>query len=247
MPIRRAYMDPPLEKGVGGFLTLPKEVAHRFVDVLRLGEGALVELFDGQGNVLRGILSLGPPARMTNLAHARYQRELPAMVVAQAMVKMDKLEQVVQRATELAASQIVLFDCERSQVRLGDKVEKKMSRLMRIAQDAARQCGRADVPEIHGPLRFEELLHRCRSFDGLCVLGEPDTDVQLLSLLEGEARGIMILVGPEGGFSPAEVRALKQSGAREANWAEHLLRTETAALAALSVIQQFYRAGRAFD
>ncbi len=165
----------------------------------------------------------------------------------QAITKTDKLELVVQKATELGASQIVLFQARRSQVQLGgkypkgddDRAQGKVDRLQRIANDAARQCGRVRPPTVLGPMKLDAALTHAHGM--LAVAGVVDAEHTLSATLRTEqaslARGFAVVIGPEGGLDDDEQRMLRDAGVRPVRWSRFVLRTETAALSALSIAQ----------
>ncbi len=225
----------------GGEVALPDDVAHRFVRVLRLKDGDVIEVFDGAGAAVRGALIVGPPARLVDASLVAHDAALPPLVVAQAVVKTDKLEQVVQRATELGASSVLLFEARRGVVKMGDKAAARVLRLARVAEDAARQCERARVPEVLGPISVVELSARVRAFAGVAAQGVLHAPRALSDVLAADPRfesgGLLIVVGPEGGLDDDEVRALREAGAIDVALGVHVLRTETAALAALAAAQ----------
>lgn len=237
----RAVVDPAWVDALvpGEVRILPDDVAHRFARVLRLPEGAEIELFDGRGRVVAA--RFVPPASVGETRiHADADR-LPPLVVAQAMTTADKLEQVAQRACELGASALVLFDADRAQVHLdGDRADKRRARLERIAADAARQSGRARVPEVAGPIAFAALLARIEAFEGLSVAGVVGAEATLSDALRTDTRsraGVLVVIGPEGGLSDREVERLAASRVVGVRLGAYVLRTETAALAALAGIQ----------
>lgn len=237
--MRRAVVDPSLWADLaGGALTLPPAAAHRFLRVLRLPEGTEVELFDGAGRVARGRLKA--PDRLEEVRLVDVDELLPPLVVAQAVVKTDKLEWVVQKGTELGAAAFVLFDAERGQVDWKDKADKRVERLGRIAADAARQAGRARVPSVNGPESVAALCARVHGFAGVAVVGVPGVEAALSEVLAADGRrahGLLVVVGPEGGLSPAEIERLVAAGAVAVRLGAFVLRTETAALAALAAAQ----------
>ncbi|MEI6789753.1 MAG: RsmE family RNA methyltransferase [Myxococcaceae bacterium] len=210
--------------------TLDPQTLKRFKRVLRLADGELVELFDGTGRVIRGVLKSNT---LTDIQILQIAPKGPVIQLYQALVSMDKLEEITQHATELGVSEIILFKSERSQVDFKDKITAKLERLTKIAQDASRQCGRSDVPGV----RFGNLTPG----PDLCFLTTPTAKQSLLSLLPspvaGEGPGVRVLIGPEGGFSPQEIEKFKAAGAIEVSLAPYVLRTETAGLAALAQIQ----------
>jgi 16S rRNA (uracil1498-N3)-methyltransferase len=247
---RRAFVDDDRLDGViaGDIVTLPGDVAHRFFRVLRLSDGAAIELFDESGRVVQG--TARDPHGMLVSAVDVIDEVLPPLVVLQAVTKTDKLELVVQKATELGASRVVLFQARRSQVRLGgkagddDRADKKLARLERIAADAARQCGRARPPTLAGPLDLKAALAEAKGMAqaGVAVAGVVDADTTLSQHLATEARrlkagGLVLVVGPEGGLDADEVQAFADAGVVGVRWSRFVLRTETAALSALAIAQ----------
>ena len=243
MVVRRAHVDSALLQGLAPpcDVALPVDVAHRFARVLRLPEGAPIELFCDAGFVCRGHFS--PPTTLRAGEVTTVGDGLPPLVVAQALAKSDKLEWVVQKATELGASAIVLYAARRSVVRLDEeRGDKKVQRLSRVAADACRQSGRAAPPRIEGPVPFAALCERVRFGAAICVVGAVDADTPLLQTLQARidvlrANGMMVIVGPEGGLDGAELEALATAGAVPVRLGAFVLRTETAAVTALSVAQ----------
>ncbi len=205
---------------------LNRETHHRFSKVLRLKTGEPVELFDGQGNCLQGLLD--NPLRDIKVTHV--PTDTPAVILIQALVSMDKLESIVQHATELGVSEIILFKSERSQ-----PGQLKLERLTRIAQDAARQSGRAWVPQIQY-MEKSPLTPLFQRGDSI-FLCDPLASSSFPPFEKGGLGGISIIIGPEGGFSESERAQFQIQGAKPVRLAKYVLRTETAGLTALSQIQ----------
>lgn len=235
--MRRTHVEPGALDGLGpgSVLSLSKDASHHLQRVLRLPVGAPVELFDGAGTVAQGRLLDGAPARVELLEVRAAVRELPPLVVAQALVRGPKLEEVVRRSTELGASAVWLFEARRSVV---DAERMRADRLLRIAREAARQCERVDLPELVGPLSFERLLEEVRGFTGVAAMGVVGAEQPLSRVLANDERagagGALVVVGPEGGLDPDEVRQLAEAGALPARLGPHVLRTETAGLVGLA-------------
>ncbi len=212
-----------------GTLPLPPETAHYLNSVRRLPLGAPLILFDGEGNevdaeLLEGAVRCVGPAR-AGLSGA-------ALTLCYALPKGDKLERVVRQATELGVGRIALVQGARSVVRLqGDRARKRLQRLERVASEAARQCGRADTPELCGPLdlvALDTLTEDCHSR----LLLHPEGGLGLGALELGAPAALF--VGPEGGFAPEELSQL-------AHWtrltlAGPVLRTETAATVGCALV-----------
>ncbi|HEY1100501.1 MAG TPA: 16S rRNA (uracil(1498)-N(3))-methyltransferase, partial [Myxococcota bacterium] len=228
---------------VGARVALPADVAHRFARVLRLDSGESIELFDDAGRVVVGRFE--SPDHVEVVSVADVDDALPPLVVVQALTKTDKLELVVQKATELGASQIVLFAARRCQVKLDDeRGDKKIVRLTRIAQDAARQCGRARPPVVTGPLHLKEAIEVARSVvlsGGVAFAGVVDAEHTLSTWLSQRPaqmkQGGLVVIGPEGGLDPDEQQRFAEAGVVGVRFSRHVLRTETAALAALAICQ----------
>ena len=230
----RGHVDAAVLDAIQAGDPLPHDVAHRFQRVLRLQDGAAVELFDGTGRILAGTLAGGA---LTDVVVREGDDGLPALVVAQAVTKTEELELVIKKGTELGASRFLLVDCARGQVHLGDRAEKRVDRLLRVADDAARQCGRVTTPSVEGPVDVTSLALQIKAFPGVAVVGVVGASAPLSEALAGQAeRGVLIVVGPEGGFDPAEIARLVDAGAVAVRLGVHVLRTETAALAALATV-----------
>ena len=242
---RRAYVDDHrlADVVVDGLCTLPADVAHRLSRVLRLEDGEAVELFDDAGRVVVGTFK-GPDSIVVQ-STAMVDDALPPLTVVQALTKTDKLELVVQKATELGAARIVLFAARRCQVKLDDeRGDKKVQRLTRIAQDAARQCGRARPAVVSGPLSLADAINTCKAVvdgGGLAFAGIVDADTTLSSWLADNTaalrKGAVVVIGPEGGLGDGDIRMLEEHGFLGLRLGPRILRTETAGLTALSALQ----------
>jgi 16S rRNA (uracil1498-N3)-methyltransferase len=234
----RLYVAPEqLASGTDEVLLQPEQT-HYLRDVLRLRPGAELELFDGRGARLRCVLS-APGAvrvveRMQGIAAAVH------VIVAQALAKGEKMDLVVQKCTELGAARIVPLLAARSVVKVdADRGAGKAARWQKIAQEAARQSERADVPMVDAPATWAALFELSR---GRCaVLLEPRAPARLSEVVRG-ATEVVLAIGPEGGFTEGEIAAALSAGFTAVGLGPLVLRTETAALAALSVLQHLHGA-----
>lgn len=156
--------------------------------------------------------------------------------------KGDKLEVVVQKAVELGATRIVPFESSRCIKRpKEDKVAKHGARLSKIAEEAAKQCGRTIVPEVAFPLSFKEMLKDLEGIDLKLICYEKESDLSLKALLyENTPKSIAVIVGCEGGFSPEEVGSAVEAGCHAVTLGKRILRCETAPSVALSMISYQY-------
>lgn len=146
--------------------------------------------------------------------------------------KSDKLETVIQKAVELGASEIVPFESSRCIKKpKADKVSERTARLNRIAEEAAKQCGRATLPSVSLPISFTDMIKEASEKELPIFCYEGDGTLSLKSILDGfsEApKSISVVVGCEGGFSPDEAKAAEEAGFKMANLGPRILRCETA-------------------
>jgi 16S rRNA (uracil1498-N3)-methyltransferase len=231
---RRVHLPPDRIGEARAALT--EEARHYLRDVLRLEPGETVELFDGRGaawdaRVEPGFEGLALSAR----------REAgptgPAIHLLFALAKGEKCDLVVQKATELGAARLVPFSAERSVVVLdAAKGAERAERWRRIAEEASRQCGRADVPEVAAPLTLAAALASVPAgFRAVVLHGEGGAPLGALGLTG--APGVAAVVGPEGGLTPAELQACQAAGARRATLGPRTLRAETAGIAVVALLQ----------
>ncbi len=235
MTARRRVHLPP-ERIRQGTARLTPEAAHYLRDVLRLAPGDPLEVFDGRGGVYDAsyadgeALALGP-RRAAPPPGAR-------VWIAFALAKGDKGDLVVQKATELGASRFLPWQAERSVVRLeGARAAGRVRRWRRIAAEAARQCGRADVPDVEIPGSLSAALAAAPAGFARLLLhagGEPVGPLP-------RGAGLLAVIGPEGGLGPREVELCLGAGCRMVGLGPRTLRAETAAIAAAALLQ--YAAG----
>lgn len=241
MTVRRLYV--PGERLVGMTVTLERELAHYLREVLRLGPGDALQVFDGAGRVREArVAKSAPGAVVLVLGEAREAAPpLADVALVQGIGKGEKMDWVVQKATELGAARILPAACERSVVRLdARRAADRAARWRRIALEAARQCGRADVPAVEEILPFAEAVAALAARDGLklcCDEAERRRGLREVLAAAGGARRFAVAVGPEGGLSRAEVEAAARAGFAPVTLGPRVLRTETAALAVLAIVQ----------
>jgi len=221
---------------VGSDIELPRNVAHNAQHVLRLADGAEIILFNGSGGQWRAQLVAGKRARATITAFEPVDHESPlALTVLQAWIAVDKLDWVVEKATELGVAQIVLVPAERSQVRLaGDRLQRRLIHLREVAAAACAQCGRNKLPAIAAAPSFAAAVDLARAAQARVVLS-PDADNAMV--VPAATRSCALLVGPEGGLTLAELNTAVSSGFAAARLGPRTLRTETAALVAAAILQ----------
>ena len=219
---------------------LPEESKHAS-KVLRLARGDEICAMDGRGRRWRAELLDGARVR---LIEALADHEPPvALTVYQGLPKADKLDFIVQKLTELGAGKIVPVRMERCVTRLDDREgEKRAERLRRIAREAGKQCGRANPPEVTGPVSLANAVRAMAAHDLLIVPWETAQDTRMRDVRrdDPEARDIGIVIGPEGGMAPGEVQAMQAVGARVVTLGPRILRTETAAVTAAALAMSLW-------
>lgn len=222
----------------GARLTLPEHVAHHAREVLRLRAGAVVRIFDGAGHeyeaVLDSVARHGVVAHLGAQAQARPESPLRA-VLAVAALKGDRMELVIQKATELGVSEIRPLVTMRTDAAARPALRgSRDERWHKVASGAAEQCGRAVVPEVWPTAPLGALLREPSRGRRLLFLGAPGTPPVAREPRPAEA---LLLVGPPGGFEERETQAALAAGFEAASLGPRVLRTETAALAALTTVQ----------
>ncbi len=242
MAIPRIYNPRELDEGI--YTELDKEYFTYVKDVLRLRNGDELLLFDGAGHEYRAVIRGFDSSNVCLDIIAKETVKLPAthITLAQSLPKGGKMDLIVQKSTELGVSRIVPFISSRSVSRPeGDKAAGKAARWRKIAIEASRQCGRADVPEVGEILPFDMMLRMPYMESLRIILWEAEPELGIREILTDEkhksAGSFFIVIGPEGGFSWEEIEKARQCDFIPASLGKLILRTETAPLAILSILQ----------
>ena len=209
--------------------------------VLRLKEGEEILVCDGEGRECLCTISDVSPGQVSLVVKKRQESESEARVKASiymAFSKGDKLEHVIQKATELGAYEIVAFPSARCVSRPDDKsLKKKLERWQKIAASAAEQSGRGRIPEVITLGSYKEALVRAAQADKAILFYENERATTLRMALEtGEYSTISLLTGPEGGLEEKEVAQAQEAGLQVCTLGRRILRCETAPLCALSAV-----------
>ena len=226
--------------GVGLEVRLKPEDAKHAAQVLRMQRGEeFYAVGEGGSRFLAELCEVSKEGCTALLREALPDNEAELRVtVYQGLPKADKLELVVQKLTELGAARLVPVKMERCVVKLNDKDgQKKQERLQKIAREASKQCKRGGCLEVAAPQSWKQLRDQMAAHDLVLV---PWEDAQGFGMKSAhaafpEAKDIGIVIGPEGGMSEAEVRALEELGAKQITLGPRILRTETAAIAAATM------------
>lgn len=210
-----------------------------------MAEGDEVYLSDGEGaEYLVTLTRIRDEECICSIIEERESSAEPKMNITLYMAypKGDKLETVIQKAVELGATRIVPFESSRCIKRpKADKVAKQTERLSRIAEEAAKQCGRAIIPEVAFPLEYREMLTDATHSELSLICYERESHLSFKETLKStKPKSISVIVGCEGGFSPEEIEEALEAGCRSVSLGNRILRCETAPSAALSMILYEY-------
>lgn len=228
------------EAAPGARLQLADHTAHHAREVLRLRAGDAVRLFDGRGQEYEAVLDevsrRGVSARIGRATASRPESPL-RLTLALSPLKGDRMEWVLQKATELGVTEIHPVVTARTDSAARPALDGSRSdRWERVVAGAAEQCGRAVVPAVLPTRRLETIL--AQQPEGLrVVLLETPGHASLAALGGGPCLAVLLLIGPAGGFEPAEVVTVLESGFRPASLGPRILRSETAAVAAVAIAQ----------
>lgn len=213
-----------------GHAELRGEEARHLSKVLRVERGQQYELSDNEQVWLGEVEAAHKDLVSFRLVERVAARpEPPPVALAVALIKFDKLEWVLEKATELGAARVVLVECDRSEKGLELAAVKRKERWERILIESAQQCRRPKLPLLEGPVRFAAALELEAEGRYFCDEAEPEADFV-------PAASAALLIGPEGGWTDRERERARAAGWRAVSLGGYILRAETAAIAALAVL-----------
>jgi 16S rRNA (uracil1498-N3)-methyltransferase len=225
-------------------ITLDGDLYRHLITVLRLKPGCLVNLATAAGDSFTGeiLTAGGGSVTLAICPHAPPSSRSPLRIVLyQGMPKSDKLELIIQKATELGVTRIVPFPAERSITRIPDqRMPERLTRWQRIAAEAARQSGAA-IPEIIPAASLASALTSCDTTQRLLPWeDEKSSHLQQIMATSPAPSSVALLIGPEGGFPLAEVTLAKSFGFQTVCLGPRILRTETAGFTLMAILQHVW-------
>ena len=234
----------PLSSFAGASVRLDADEAHHLTRVLRLGSGARVFVFDGEGGeyecevarVFKHEVELNPLRRLDDAVESPLQ-----LTLAQALIKGDKFDWVIQKATELGVTRIVPLVTDHADIkRAEERAGQRLQRWRRISLEALKQCGRQRLVEICEPAPFDDFCGSAAR--GACLIfsergGESLAEV---SAKLRDVAQLSLCVAPEGGWSERELRRAASWGFTPVSLGSRILRTETAAITTISLAQHIF-------
>lgn len=242
MPNYRVYQ--PGVYGVGETLSLDDGPAHHLLTVLRCQNGSSIELFDGENLVAEAELQIISKRKASALIRCvrEENRESPVNIyLCQGLAKGEKMEWLVQKASELGVNGFYPIVSAHTAFKLSaDKLAKKIDQWQNIAVGASEQCYRNRIMTVHNASLLPDFLKTVPD-NSLCISLDPKAPTPLKALAKPETGWpVYLFIGPEGGFSEEERRLFEQHGFQSVSLGPRVLRTETAAISAVSILQALW-------
>ncbi len=236
MRVNRIHVPGPIVAGTE--ITLPRQAGEHLTRVLRLDAGAPFTVFDGRGGEFAAELStVGKEIRARVLSHEAVERESPLRItLLQGVARGERMDLIVQKATELGVARIVPVLTVRSVVKLDARQSaRKLEHWQAVVVAACEQCGRNRIPEVAAPAPLGDALPALPPGESRCLLAA-DAEPSLTRAVEGNG-SVVLLIGPEGGLADDERKFARACGFESYRIGPRILRTETAGLAAIATLQ----------
>lgn len=222
-------------------ISIEGEEFHHLANVMRARVNDSVCLFNGDGYFYFGKITQINKKNAEILINNTQKSENEPKVeltIYQALAKGDKLSLIMQKITEIGASELAIFDSEFCDVKANTT---RVDRLETIAISASKQCGRATITKQSDVLKFNEIVNQIKDFDAFYVAYENEDGLTLskdLILNKNKLNKVAIMIGAEGGFSEKEIKLLKTNGAKIVSLGNRILRTETASIVCAGLVMQ---------
>ena len=242
--MRYFFIDPSLV--IGPEVSITGSEVHHIKNVLRLKPGDGLKLFDGTGFEYEAVIVRVSAKKVTVEIQHKARAAAPSgvqIIVAQAFLKEKKMDDLVRKLCELGMTRWVPFFSKRSIARPDAKrLEARSQRWQRIATEAVKQCRRIDTPQIADALSFEAMLDFSQNCDVRIVFWENESSPLTGGLASEDSppKKILLMLGPEGGFTDQEIEQLQNRGFVPAGLGPRILRAETATIAAVTLVQYLY-------
>lgn len=240
MRIIRSFLDAPL--AVGQEMLLPEQSGNHIVRVLRLQNGDMFHVFNGDGHdyvaEIIGVEKKGAKIRIVSCIEVRNESPL-RIHLFQSIARGDKMDWILQKATELGVSAFTPIISDRTEVRLeGERSDKKLSHWLGVIRSACEQSGRTHIPQLHLPIAINQLSLKLNTAQALYL--EPTAKLCIKEISANLEQELFLAIGPEGGFSERDTHLLENAGFRGLKIGPRILRTETAGLAVIAALQSQY-------
>lgn len=239
MRIPRIYHPAPIQ--VDTTISLTQEASKHLLTVLRLKDEHPLILFNGDGNDYSATLNIASKKQVSAFVETQLSLSLESPLsihLGQGISKGERMDFVLQKSVELGVTELTPLITERCPVKLSaDRWEKKYQHWLKIVTSACEQCGRNVIPTLHPPLALHQWLGQSTRQTRLTL--HPEAEHRMAGIAPSPY-GFRLLIGPEGGLSQSEIYQSSESGFSSATLGPRVLRTETAALAAITVLQSHF-------
>ena len=244
--VPKSWIDPQNNQ-----VLLVDDPFHHLIHVLRKKKGQWVEAFDGEGGAYRAqIVEVLQDKVILEIGERKVVSpgEAFSLTLGVAILKGMKMNWVIQKVTELGVGTLVPLITRRTVARPTDHGPAKAAKWQKVAVEAAKQCGRAFVPNIHHPIRMDDFLEQVSDYDARLLAWEDQSKTgdknlkawtrEWAAAAGGSAKpfSVLLIVGPEGGFDPKEIEQAKSHGCAFFGLGRNILRSETAALIACAIV-----------
>ncbi len=233
--MQRYFVDQKIENK----FTLNSEDSYHILKVMRMTIGDRIEIVFNEKTYICFIVCLEPHIVAEVLEEKSEMNELPISVtLVQALVKEQKMDIILQKATELGVDQMIPYQATRSVIKINQKETKKINRWQKIIKEASEQSKRTKIPKVQPVMTISDLL-TLKDYDKklLCTVQENTKNLKNLLSNVREGAKMIVVVGPEGGFTKEEEEQFIQAGFQTVSLGKSVLRTETASLFIMSAVR----------
>lgn len=230
------------EQIIGNNIIINDETIHHILNVMRMKEGSEALFCDEERTYLGRMITYNKKEVTFDIIDSYIEdKTLPINVsIAQGMVRKEKMEEVIDTISELGAYAYIGVEMKYSQVSIERMDDKKIERLKKISKEACEQSQRNKLLKIDGFFNFNDFLSYSKGYDlKIFAYEKSGNDNSLINKLKGKYQNILVLIGPEGGFSPEEVTILEENGFQMVTLGKRILRTEVACSHIMSVISNY--------
>lgn len=238
MIIPRFFFDQNIS--LNSTILLPKQIVNHSIKALRMRDGEDCILFNGNGIEYHSTIKVdGKKIYAIVKTSDVNNKEIPgAITLVQAIPLNDRMNFIIEKATELGVNKLLPIHSERSmKVIKGDKLSNRLKHWRNISISASEQCGRNKILQIENPISFNQYIIN-RKLSDFTLICEPDSEITIHQVLRQKKtiKSVSIMIGPEGGWSNKEINEAKQNRILNINMGSRILRTETASITAVSAI-----------
>jgi len=219
---------------------LDKEDSYHITKVMRCSLGDKIEIVDNGVLYIAEIIELTPNVIAIPKEQLYVKNNSINVTIAQSLVIEQKMDYILQKGTELGSIEFIPLLTKRSVVKINDKIHKKISRWNSITKEASEQSKRLSIPIVKEPHTIQELIKLDYDYKILCSVNEVSKSIKTVLSNIKESDRILVVIGPEGGFSQEEEKEMIDSGFISVSLGDRVLRTETASLAVLSFINYIF-------